>query len=231
MTRRYAVYFAPEPGSLLENFGRRFIGRDHVTGAAIDQLPIDGIAADDLQRYTRSARHYGFHATLKAPFALKDGQSADALHEAAAAFAARRAAFEAPPLQITCLSRWIAFTLAEPSAAMDELAADCVRDFEPFRAALSESDIERRRQSGLSERQDAQLLAFGYPHIFEDFHFHMTLAGPLDPEERADVLLAIRQQAADLESKPLEVDAIAIYEQADRSEPFIQTARLPFRPA
>lgn len=229
MTRRYAVYFAPEPGSPLEDFGRRFIGRDHVTGTAVDQLQIDGIASDDLQRFTRSARHYGFHATLKAPFALKDGQSAGALHEAAAAFAMRRTPFDAPPLLMTGLSRWIAFTLSEPCKAMDQLAEDCVRSFEPFRATLDRSDIERRRQSGLSERQDAQLLAFGYPHIFEDFHFHMTLAGPLDPEKQAEVLEAIGQQAPDLESTPLTVDAIAIYEQADREQPFIQTARLPFQ--
>ncbi|MGI9416516.1 MAG: DUF1045 domain-containing protein [Geminicoccaceae bacterium] len=231
MTGRVAVYFAPPEGSELEAFGRCFLGRDHVSGEKIEQPRIDGLDIDDLEGITRSARHYGFHATLKAPFMLKDGRGLDELQEVAKAFAAGRTAFDAPPLEITALSRWIAFTLSAPCREMDRLAADCVRDFEPFRAPLGETEIARHRKSGLTPRQDERLLVYGYPHIFEDFHFHMTLAGPLDGARRDHVLDILKGEAAALECAPLRVDAIALYEQPDRDSPFTRTARFPFRAA
>ena len=230
MTARYAIYFASPPGSELEAFGRRVIGRDHITGTEVELFDIAGLSKDELQRITRSARHYGFHATLKAPFVLRDGRREDELHQALETFAAERMAFETPPLRISTLSRWIAFTLSDRSAEMDQLAADCVRNFEDFRAPLTGADIERRRQSKLTPKQDERLLAFGYPHIFDDFHFHMTLAGPLEDAEQEAVAGMLRQEAGNLDGQPLHVDAVALYQQPDRDSPFIQTARFPFQP-
>lgn len=231
MTGRYAIYFAPPPGSDLEAFGRRFVGRDHLTGERIEQPEIEGLDGAYLTDITRSARHYGFHATLKAPFALRDGRTERELVDALETFAAEQKPFDAPPLQISALSRWLAFTLSAGSPDMARLAADCVRHFEPFRAPLRDEDIARRRQSGLTPRQDEQLLAFGYPYIFDDFHFHMTLAGPLGQREKTKVLETIKREAVGLTNGSLRVDAIALYQQPDRESPFIQTARFPFQPA
>lgn len=228
MTGRAAIYFAPPEGSELEAFGRRILGRDHLTGEDLEQPVIEGIDADELHRITHSARHYGFHATLKAPFVLKEGRTIDELCEAAKAFAAERIAFEAPPLHLSALSRWIAFKLSAPSPEMDRLAADCVTGFEPFRAPLHPADIDRRRSAGLTARQDEQMLAYGYPYIFEDFDFHMTLAGPLDPPKKDQVLNALCRRAPAIDRMSLWVDAIALYQQPDREKPFTQTARFPF---
>lgn len=228
MTRRYAIYFAPPPGSELETFGRRFLGRDHVSGEGVDQPAIEGFSTEDLKRVTKSARRYGFHATLKAPFVLKEGVTANDLYQAAIEFSAKRTAFEAPPLRIAALSRWLTFKLSTECSSMDQLAADCVGNFEPFRAPLTEADIARRREAGLTSRQDEQLLAFGYPYIFDDFRFHMTLAGPLAEDERERLLEAVRPMTAAIEEVPLRVDAIALYEQPDPDGPFVQTGRFPF---
>ncbi|NJO38104.1 MAG: DUF1045 domain-containing protein, partial [Rhizobiales bacterium] len=141
---------------------------------------------------------------------------------------ARRSPFDAPPLQVATLSRWIACTLAASCPQMDRLAADCVRAFERFRAPLDAADIDKRRQSPLTERQDEQLLAFGYPYIFDDFEFHMTLAGPLEPGKRDRVAATLRQIAPGIDRTPLRVDAIALYRQPERANPFIQTGRFPF---
>ncbi len=229
MTGRCAIYFAPPEGSELEVFGRDWLGRDHVTGEAFAQPALERPSPEALREITRSARHYGFHATLKAPFELKDDRSVAELRDAARSFAADRSPFEAPPLRVSTLSRWIAFTLSAPCPAMDRLAADCVRAFEPFRAPLVETDIRRRRESGLTARQDAHLLDFGYPYIFEDFHFHMTLAGPLDGAARDELLEILEGRASAMAKAPLRVDAIALYEQPDRQSPFIQTDRFPFQ--
>lgn len=228
MSRRYAIYYAPSPGSELESFGRHWLGRDHITGKPVEPPRLDGVDPDEQAEVTRSARHYGFHATLKAPFELAADKDREELYAKAREFAAARDVFEAPSLQITMVSRWVAFTLSSPSASMSNLAADCVRDFEDFRAPLSAADIERRRKSGLTQRQDEQLIAYGYPHIFDDFHFHMTLAGPLEKARQGRVHAIIQAMAPPLDDTPFRVDAIAIYEQASRDRPFIQTARLPF---
>ena len=228
MSRRYAIYYAPPPGSQLEHFGRRWLGRDHVTGEPIEPLKLDDIDAAQQMEITRSARHYGFHATLKAPFELAAGREPEELHASARRFAAAREKFEAPPLEIAKISRWVALVLSSTSEAMNELAADCVRDFEDFRAPLSDVDIERRRKSGLSPRQDDQLLAFGYPYIFDDFQFHMTLAGPMESALQDRVRRILQTVSPPFEERPFIVDAIAIYEQPSRERPFIQTARLPF---
>lgn len=228
MSRRYAIYYAPSPGSGLEAFGRRWLGRDHITGERVEQPKLDGLDPIEQAKITRSARLYGFHATLKAPFELAAGKTAQELYAKAHDFAAARKEFEAPALQIAKISRWVAFTLSGPSEAMSRLASDCVCDFEDFRAPLSEVDVERRRKSGLSPREDEQLLTFGYPHIFDDFQFHMTLAGPLEKAQLEVVYSLLQTAAPPLGQIPFMVDAISIYEQLNREQPFVQTVRLPF---
>ena len=126
------------------------------------------------------------------------------------------------------LSGFIAFMLGEPSGEMDRLAADCVRAFEPFRAALRAEDLERRLAGGLSEREQRYLLIWGYPYVFEEFRFHMTLTGRLDQPERSEVLDVLRALAAPIMSQPLVVDALSLYEQPSRDQPFLLTARFPF---
>ena len=77
---RFAVYFAPEPSSLLHRLGSQWLGRDAFSGGSCIQ---PGPA--DLAEMTAEPRRYGFHATLKPPFALKEQLSAAALEAAVAA--------------------------------------------------------------------------------------------------------------------------------------------------
>ena len=67
--------------------------------------------------------------------------------------------------------------------ALDRLAADCVTRLDRFRAPLTAADRARRRASLTSDRLRENLEAWGYPYVFDDFRFHMTLTGAL-PEER-----------------------------------------------
>lgn len=230
MKRRFAIYYAPPAGSALEAFGCAWLGRDHVSGRMLPQPTVEGMPAERLLEITRFPRHYGFHGTLKAPFALARGATPEQLQEAASTFAAARTPFACSPLRVNELSGFIAFTLSGPCPALDELAADCVRAFERLRAPLPESEIERRRRSGLSPRQDEQLLCWGYPYVFEDFRFHMTLTDRLGQPERSRVLSILRASAAAVAEVPFQADAIAVYEQADREQAFILTGRYPFGP-
>lgn len=226
--RRFAIYYAPPDDTALAAFGRRWIGRDHVTGAQVEPPAVPGLSGERQRALTAFPRHYGFHATLKAPFELHPERTRSQLITALLAFAAHRSPFEAPPVEPMNLAGFIAFKLTAPSAAMDRLAADCVRTFEPFRAPLRRQQIERRRSAGLTDRQEWNLVTWGYPYVFEEFRFHMTLTGPLDQPERDQVLALLRGLAAPILTQPLRVEAVSLYEQAADDQPFLLTASFPF---
>ena len=107
-------------------------------------------------------RRYGFHGTLKAPFSLAEGAKEGDLLEAAMLFAERRAAFTVPALNVALIKSFVALIPAERSEALETFAADCVRDFDAFRAPMSEADRARRLKSPLSARQIGHLDDWGY---------------------------------------------------------------------
>src|SRR5579864_3744863 len=85
---RYAIYHAAAAGTELDRFGSRLLGYDAATG---DDLPFpDDIieAFPDWRDLTDDPRKYGFHATMKAPFALATGITEADILAACAAFAA-----------------------------------------------------------------------------------------------------------------------------------------------
>jgi 2'-5' RNA ligase len=176
-------------------------------------------AAPDVDALIADPRHYGFHATLKAPFELADGLTEADLIAALDVFAATRPAFAAD-LVVTSLSSFVALTLAHPCLAMTELHEACVRSFEPFRAALSEADLARRRRAPLSATQDARLFAFGYPWIFEDFRFHLTLTGRIvDAVHRAQIVAALAEYLAPVTGVH-KVSNLCLFHQPERAAPF-----------
>ena len=223
---RSAIYFAPAPGCALEAFGCGWLGRA-LDGTPLAQPAVPGIDPARLFEITRSPRHYGFHGTLKAPFALAAGSSAQALGETAEVFARGRAPFDVA-LKVGSLGGFIALVPATSSPALDALAADCVEAFDGFRAPLDEAEIARRRASGLSPRQDRHLLRYGYPYVLDDFRFHMTLTERLQAPERDRVLAILAERAAPICAKPLTIDAIAIFEQPSREAPFSLRRRFAF---
>jgi putative phosphonate metabolism protein len=225
---RYAIYYAAPAESPLELFGTRWLGRNHRTGEVFPQPDVPGLSAHRLQLLTASPRRYGFHGTLKAPFRLADDTTGAALHEAAATFAAARSAFSLPPLVIADLKGFLAFVPSMEAGPLDALAAACVTAFEPFRAALSEAELARRLESPLSERQRGQLARFGYPYVFDDFSFHMTLTERLAPADKAILLPHLRAIGRELLVEPFVVDAIAVFEEQAPGADFVMTGRYPF---
>ena len=225
---RYAVYYAPPPESPLERFGVGWLGRHHRTGERLAQPAVAGIDADRLRALTAAPRRYGFHGTLKAPFRLARGCKGDDLHAAVEAFARSRSAFTLPPLVVADLAGFLALVPSAPAPALDELAAASVRAFEPFRAPLTAEERARRPVHRLSARQRRHLESFGYPHVFEDFAFHMTLTERLAETEKSILLPQLQDLAAGPAAEPLSVDAIAVYEEPRPGAPFHLTARFAF---
>jgi putative phosphonate metabolism protein len=223
---RLAVYFAPAPGSALAAFGRAWLGRDAERGTAVEHPRLPGLGADRLAAMTAEPRRYGFHGTLKAPFALAPGASREAAGAAADALARAWAPFDAPPLVLRSFDGFLALMPASPSPRLDALAADCVRHLDPLRAPLTEAD-RARRPAMLTERQRLHLEKWGYPWVMEDFRFHLTLTTRLETDERQRVEAAVAPLVAPFAARPLRVDAICLFEQPDRDAPFVLAARYP----
>ena len=210
---RYAIYYAAERGSTLDRFGAELLGYDAWTG---DELPFPQGATEavpDWRELTSDPRKYGFHATLKAPFALADGKPEAELLAACAAFAAEPRAIPAFRPVVDSISGFIAVIPEQRSEPLERLAADCVAAFDPFRAELTARDRARRNPDRLSARQRAHLDRWGYPYVMEEFRFHMTLTGRLEDARRRDVLAMLRQRFAATGIDSLSVDRIALFRQ------------------
>ena len=164
---------------------------------------------------------------MKAPFALAEGADEAGLLAFAQRFASARTPFYAD-IAPGRMGRFLAFRLAEAIAEMDFLHHDAVRQFDAFRAPLSEFDLARRRQAPLTAEQDARLVRWGYPYVFEEFRFHMTLTGPLLDARIAERLLEVlKAYFADL-TGPHCFDGVAVFKQDDRAAPFVALDRYGF---
>jgi len=222
---RYAIYAAPPAGSALAVFGASWLGYDAETGRAVPPPIVAGLMPERWDELTRRARHYGFHGTFKAPFALADGTTAEDLAEAASAFAAGRAPFDLP-LGLARIGGFLALTPAEQRPALNDLANGCVEGFERFRRPETPEQVAKRR-AGLTARQSAHLDRWGYPYVFEDYRFHMTLTDPLPDDESDRLQAALAGLLEPLLALPLRIDALCLFRQADRAAPFRLIRRVP----
>jgi putative phosphonate metabolism protein len=189
---RYAIYFVPPASSDLYRFGAVFLGFDCYTGADLgcpDDIDLD---AGEWAALTSEPRKYGFHATLKAPFRLAPGVTAEDLVAELRRFAAIPRAPPAIEPAIQPLGRFIAIVPGERSEEVDRLAADCVMGFDRFRRPLTAQEKDRRLGIGLTDGQVRNLERWGYPYVFDDFRFHMTLTGPIAADRRAAIVAMLQ---------------------------------------
>jgi putative phosphonate metabolism protein len=228
MSARYAIYYTPAADDALTRRAAAWLGRDAFTGEPLARPRMPGLEGLDLDALTEDPRGYGFHATLKAPFELSPEIGEDALLQFAERFAARQAPFHAEIFP-AALGRFLAFRLAGPSPGVQALHEACVRDFDPFRAPLTAADLARRRKASLTPEQDAKLLAWGYPYVFDDFRFHMTLTGSLrDPAVTERLLAALKTHFADVSGQH-RFGGVGVFGQEDRTAPFHVLARFAFQ--
>ncbi|MEM9975708.1 MAG: DUF1045 domain-containing protein [Pseudomonadota bacterium] len=205
---RLAIYFMPAPGAFSE-FADRWLGWSARRGVTVAHPEIAGLP-HPVAALTERPRKYGFHATLKAPFRLADGESLAGLRDALQAFAATRPVAQAPGLRLARIGAFLALMPNDDSGEIDALAADVVEAFDPFRAPLTDADRARRLASGLSAVQIANLDRWGYPYVMDEFRFHMTLTGPLPEAEGAQVLAALTPWMKPLLPTPFVVDALTL---------------------
>lgn len=223
---RYAIYFVPEANSALYEFGASVLRYDSI--AACDRAPPSHpyFQQAEVSDISAEPRRYGFHATLKAPFSLAEGQSEADLLAHARQVLSRRAIVSVGRLAVVDLGSFVALRPVAEAREIGALADHCVTAFEAFRAPLSIADRTRRLKSPLTDRQIGNLDRWGYPYVFEDFRFHMTLTGALEPGERQAPLAALRDLYGGIDT-PVAIDSVCVARQIDRDARFVVLERFP----
>jgi hypothetical protein len=224
MTVRYALYFAPPAGHPLWSAGCDWLGRDPESGAT-------GAGGD----HRVQPRRYGFHATLKPPFALRGDASPAELFAALDRFAGQCLRFRMPPLAVGALGDFVALRPVDPQAnapghPLRALADDCVRLFDEFRRPPSEPETARRLKPGLDDAQRANVLRWGYPHVFDRWRFHMTLSDGLPPAILPGLAADAARHFAGALGEPLYCDAIALFAEEAPGADFRLLRRFGFPP-
>lgn len=227
--QRYAIYFAPGEGTPFDRFGASWIGRSAYSGQHANGLELSP-EIDELRRHHLAEPYrYGFHATLKPPFHLARGCVSKQLVDALRDFTREKAPFWVPPLVVGEIDGFLALVPAVRSPLLEQLAGECVRQFDSFRAPPTESEMAKRRLAKLSPRQEKLLQDWGYPYVMEEFRFHMTLTGRIaDDTERKAVREAVEVLWCGLATKPVLVDAVTLFCQEEGGHPFHVLDRIPF---
>ena len=227
---RYAIYFTPAPDAALWRLGSSVLGYDSRAGTAV-AFPQHGLWLEPwFLRIQETPARYGFHATLKAPFELAEGVGERTLLERAATFAGMCTPLCLPALEVALLGDFVALRPLSEDAELNRMAAACVREFEDLRAPLGAEDRARRLSQVLTPRQHAHLERWGYPYVFEDFRFHMTLTGAIPKSFQVRVLETLKALHRRI-SAPVWIDAISVLVQAKRESHFELVERFPLRAA
>ncbi len=212
MSARYAIYFSPAKHSPWWNFGAQWLGRDECDDKPLAQPLLTQIGLTDLATITVEPRRYGFHATLKAPFRLREGLSVDDLVERMQALAARLRPVNLGLLQLVTLGDFVALTPVTTTEELATLAAACVVELDDLRSPLTAAELARRRIEQLSTREQELLRQYGYPYVLERFRLHFTLSDPVPREAAWSIILAVSQPVARLNSSaPLLLDRLCLF--------------------
>lgn len=192
------------PVGPLAKFGASWLGWDVVHGREAPQPDLP-----DLRDITMTPRKYGFHGTLKPPFRLIKTRTIAELEQATSDLAASLPPAICDGLELMTLGRFLALIPLGGTEAVQRVAQACVCGLDEFRAPAEEPELARRRAAGLSARQEALLVQWGYPYLMEEFRFHLTLSGRL-PQAEIPVWVERAQRYLPDLSAPFVLDQIAL---------------------
>ncbi len=224
---RYALYFTPPASDPRTLSAPRWLGRNAFSGAALAQPAIAGSDAAALSGLTADPRRYGFHATLKAPFSLAEGSSEAELVAEIGRFVSQAEPFEIPEVVVGRLGSFFALVPGDHCDELQAFAGEVVRRFERFRAPLASADIARRKPDELNAAERQNLVQWGYPYVFDEFRFHMTLTGRVAAERRDAVEDVLLEHFAAFHGRPLPVAGLALFREPARGADFTVHSLFP----
>jgi hypothetical protein len=197
--QRYGVFYTP--AGAFAKAGAQWLGWDLATAQPVDE--------PDLSIVKRPQK-YGFHGTIKPPFFLVNGKTLADLEAAFATLCSDLKSVSLADLSPACLGSFVALVPTGEMDALATLAGRVVSELDPFRAPASDAELLRRRKSKLTPAQDAHLMKWGYPYVFDQFKFHMTLSGNLTRERQNAVQDQAKSVFASVIPSPFVIDALSL---------------------
>ncbi len=226
---RYGIFFAPHDDSPLGVYGATVLRRKATsTNEWVNPLiPISFENTPVWRACIERPAHYGFHATINAPFELHDQHSTEELFDDIRAFCKQQ-----QPLLLTNIAprlthRYDALAFDDQPADIKNFAATCATRFEKYRAPLTAADTKRRQKKALSASQIKHLQTYGYPYVFDDFNFHMTLSGTM-PDDDNGFLRWLGVLFWEMVPETPRLDRLSVFKQEDRKSAFTRIADFPF---
>ncbi len=217
---RYAVYYAPAPDSPLARFGNAWLGRDPESGLILPRPELSGLTLQHLKSYTKSPSRYGFHGTLKPPFALHPDYKIEDLDRAITELAAGMLASNPTRLIVKRIGRFLALCPEQDDGSITDIAATCVQSLDQFRKPAGEEELQKRRARGLTDRQEAYLQEWGYPYVMDEFRFHLTLTDSLEVDALDLIEARLQSVTESLRARPFTVDRICLFGDPGGGAPF-----------
>lgn len=77
-----------------------------------------------------------------------------------------------------------------------------------------------RRPQNLTESQRQNLSLWGYPHVMDDFRFHMTLTGRIDESDAPAIEGVLSTKFSEFVDRPLTISGLALFVEETRGAPF-----------
>jgi Protein of unknown function (DUF1045) len=236
VTPRFAIYAAPGTGSadatavLLREKAEQWLGRS-VSGDSVTPRIPAGWSREAVDAITVDARRYGFHATLKPPFRLAEDRTPEELDAAVAQFAAGAVGTLIPRLSLARLGRFFAIVPGMDAPGLHALADQVVKGFDDFRAPPTDAELARRNHAALTPRQRELLEAWGYPHVLDEFRFHLTLTDRIPAGRQPEVEHVLSDWFAGSLGAAVPVDVLALFTEAEPGAPFVLHSVHALQPA
>ena len=112
---RYAIYYTPAPEDPLTLAANAWLGRNAFDGSRTT-------IAHPFAEYVDAPGRYGFHATLKAPFKLRNGYDNEDIADRFLDFCMENRGFILPSLEIGRIGPFFALVTSEDSEELDRFA-------------------------------------------------------------------------------------------------------------
>lgn len=226
---RYAIYYAPPALSPLWQAASSWLGRDANNDQELQQPRCRQIEADRLWELTRTPRRYGLHATLKPPFRLAMGKTEALLRDKLRSFASRQLSFPLPALELAVMDDFFCLRPTNTSSHIMDLAASCVKEFDSFRAPLTPSEMARRKSAILSEHEKKNLADWGYPYLFNQFRFHVTLTTRITNQDEKEAIHSVLTEImTPILAEPLMVDSLCLFLEPAPGQNLLCIDSIPF---
>jgi hypothetical protein len=225
IAHRYAVSYAPNPGSLGWLAGSHWLGRCAALLQPLQQPEIEGVCPQDLLQLTAAPRIHGWHAALMTPFALAAGTDWVTLHHEVQTVAHSLEPVVLPPLHVERIDDFLALVPLASTAAnalIHKAAARCMSQLQPLAARPSDPDLDPEQPVGLMHRQAQLLQHRSHPFKMDEFRFYLPITGPLrqvNTKTQTLVFDAAQEFFSDL--PPLRFNSLALFAQPAPGTDFV----------